>query len=95
MEVDTRFKDILVSSEFKEYTDYCMIVRGKPFLIKFPVGVENTRYYHALANSKVFYKLEHTSPPKKRGRKKKYVDRSEANHAYYERRKSRIAQTVA
>jgi hypothetical protein len=101
MEVDTRFIDILVSPEFQEYTDYCMIVRGKPFLIKFPVDVsaERARYLHALANAKVYqrvyYKPVHKTSPQKRGRKSKWANRSEENHAYYERRKSRLAKSEA
>jgi hypothetical protein len=80
-----------------------MIVRGKPFLIKFPVGAENSIYLHALANAtvnakvcyKLYHKPVHKTSPQRRGRKRKYANRSKANHAYYERRKSRLAQTVA
>ena len=101
MEVDTRFKDILVIPNFREYKDYCMIVRGKPFIIKFPIDVstEVARYLHALANAKVYYKVfykpVHKTYPQKRGRKKKWNSRSEENHAYYERRKARVAQSEA
>ena len=45
MEVDTRFLDILVKPEFKEYKEICIMVRGRPFLIKIPI-MENIKEYH-------------------------------------------------
>ena len=60
-----------------------MLVRGKPFLVKIPMIENNSLYLHALATAKIHYRLEHTSPTKKRGRKKAYKDISERNHAYY------------
>ena len=93
MEVNTRFLDIIVKPEFKEYKEVCMMIRGKPYLVKVPI-VEDGHYHHALAYTKIHYILEHPSPTK-RGPKPKYKNMSEKNRANYQRRKARIAQTVA
>ena len=45
MEVDTRFFDIIVNPEYKNYKEVCMIVRGKPFLVQIPL-VEDIIYQH-------------------------------------------------
>ena len=45
-------------------------------MIQIPI-VENSIYEHALANAKIYYKLTHTSPPKKRGPKPKYKSKKE------------------
>ena len=39
MQVDTSFLDIIMKPEYKDYREVCMIVRGKPYLVKFPIGV--------------------------------------------------------
>ena len=93
MEVDTRFLDILVNPEYKAYKEVCMIVRGKPFIVKIPL-VDNSIYLHALANAKIYYKLSNTSPPKKRGPKPKYKSKKEARHVYYENWKAHKAQKL-
>ena len=41
MQVDTGFLDILVNPEYKNYKEVCMIVRGKPFIVKIPLVDNN------------------------------------------------------
>ena len=72
-----------MNPEYHTYKEVCMIVRGKHFLVKIQI-VDNSIYLHDLANAKIYFKLSHTSPPKKRCPKPKYKSKKEARHVYYE-----------
>ena len=85
MEADKSFLDIVVSKEYKVYSETKIHIDGKVYLVKIPV--ENVRAY-VTAQNKIRYKVEHTSPPRKRGRKKIYVTDDERRQAFIARRKN-------
>ena len=84
-ELDKSFLDIVVSKDYKVYSETKIHIDGKDYLVKIPV--ENVRAY-ITARNKIRYKVEHTSPPRKRGRKKIYATDDERRQAYIERRKN-------
>ena len=84
MELDKSFIDVVVSKDYKVYSETIIYVDGKNYLVKIPV--ENVRTY-ITAQNKIRYRVEHTSPPRKRGRKKIYASDDERRQAYIERRR--------
>lgn len=71
MEVDKTFLNILMRPEYKDYEELTLKIHGKPYVVKIPKG--NVKGY-SQALGRIHYKLEHTSPPQKRGRKRIYKD---------------------
>jgi hypothetical protein len=92
IETNKTFLNILMKPEYEEYEELILKINGKPYLIKIPKG--NVKgYSQALAI--IHYKLEHTSPPQKRGRKRIYKDARERKKAFIERHKPQLVKTVA
>ena len=92
MEVDKTLLNILMRPEYKEYEELTLKVRGKSYIVKIPKG--NVKGY-SQALGRIHYKLEHTSPPQKRGRKIIYKDARERKQAFIERRKAQFVKSVA
>jgi hypothetical protein len=92
MDLNKKFYDIIVKPEYKDYKYICIKIRGYPYLVRMP---ENTgkayKELRELATQKIHYRLEHTSPPQKRGAKRKYEykDKYEANRIYQQTWKSK------
>ena len=84
-DIDKSFLDIVVSKDYKVYSETIMYIDGKNYLVKIPV--ENVGSY-ITAQNKIRYKVEHTIPPRKRGRKKIYVTDDERRQAFIARRKN-------
>ena len=78
--------------EYEKYDEIKLKIRGKHYLIKVPKG-DVKGYSQALA--RIHYKLEHTSPPQKRGRKIIYKEARERKQAFIERHKPQLVKTVA
>jgi len=92
MEVDKTFFNILMRHEYKDYQELTLKIHGKPYLVKIHKG--NVKGY-SQAVGRIHYKLEHTSPPQKRGRKRIYKDAKQRKKAFIERHKSQLVKTVA
>ena len=58
-ELDKSFLDIVVSKDYKVYSETIMYIDGKNYLVKIPV--ENVGSY-ITAQNKIRYKVEHTIP---------------------------------
>ena len=84
-DIDKSFLDIVVSKDYKVYSETIMYIDGKNYLVK--IHVENVGSY-ITAQNKIRYKVEHTSPPRKRGRKKIYDTDDERRQAFIARRKN-------
>ena len=83
-EPDKTFIDIVVSENYHAYSDTIIHVNKKKYLVRIPV--EDVRLYLTALN-KIRYRLDHTIPPNKRGRKKVYSSDDERRQAYIERRR--------
>ena len=83
-EPDKTFIDIVVSENYHAYSDTIIHVNKKKYLVRIPV--EDVRLYLTALN-KIRYRLEHTTPPHKRGRKKVYSSDDERRQAYIARRR--------
>jgi hypothetical protein len=93
METDKRFLNILCKPEYDAdgYKEVVIHINKKPYLVKIPYQDIKSCI---IAQNMIRYRLAehiHTSPPKKRGRKRIYTDAKARRQAFIQRRRTRLA----
>ena len=97
IDIDKKFLNILVSPKYDSdgYKEVVICINKKSYLVKIPyqdikscITSQNMISYRLVEHT-------HTSPPKKRGRKRIYPDANARRQAFIQRRRLRLAQSCA